>query len=50
VPETRLRWFEKFGNDCVAMIREEEKRLAGLQAPPPPQQTSGPPAPPALAA
>ena len=48
VPETRLRWFEKFGNDCVALIQAEEKRLAALQNGAP--QVNGPPAPPAIAA
>lgn len=40
VPDPRLRWFEKFGNDCVALIQEEEARIASLQ-------NGAPPAPPA---
>lgn len=52
VPDTRLKWFEKFGNDCVALIQAEETRLAELQnggggAPmpnePPPEQAGAPP-------
>lgn len=38
VPDDRLKWFEKFGNDTVALIQDEEARLAALQngqAPPP---------------
>ncbi len=31
VPDARLKWFEKFGNDCVALIQAEEARLAALQ-------------------
>ncbi len=36
VPRKRLNWYEKFCNDCVALIQQEEKRLALLQAPPAP--------------
>lgn len=28
VPQNRLGWFEKFNNDCVALIQAEEKRQA----------------------
>ncbi len=50
VPDTRLRWFEKFGNDSVALIQEEEARLAALQngggmpSGPPAEAPPGPPA------
>lgn len=53
VPQDRLRWFEKFCNDCVALIQSEEKRQAlnaagkpgGPQAPMPstPQPAGAPP-------
>lgn len=50
VPEPRLKWFEKFGNDCVVLIQSEEQRIAQNAAggaPPPPVP---PAAAPALAA
>jgi hypothetical protein len=31
VPEPRLKWFEKFGNDTMGLIQEEERRIAELQ-------------------
>ncbi len=31
VPDNRLVWFEKFGNECTALIQSEEARLAALQ-------------------
>ena len=43
VPEPRLRWFEKFGNDSVALIQEEEARLAALAVTGAPPAPSGPP-------
>lgn len=49
VPEDRLRWFEKYGNDATALIQDEEERLAALQnggAPPAaaPEEEQVPPA------
>ena len=44
VPEQRLKWFEKYGNDTVALIQDEEQRLAALQngqAPPAPSAEPG---------
>jgi hypothetical protein len=37
VPDNRLAWFEKFGNECTVIIEAEEARLAALQngMPPP---------------
>ncbi len=31
VPDNRLVWFEKFGNECTALIQAEEARIAALQ-------------------
>lgn len=47
-PEARLRWFEKFCNDCTSLIEAEQLRLAKLnaggQAPPPaPAGAAAPP-------
>lgn len=58
VPDGRLKWFEKYGNDTVALVQEEEARLAALangQAPPggnegPPQQEQGGGGPPQMQA
>jgi hypothetical protein len=53
VPDPRLKWFEKFGNDCVALIQAEEARLAALQNGAPSMgapEPAAPGAPPALAA
>lgn len=36
MPTQRLVWFEKFCNDCMALIQEEQKRIAALQQPPAP--------------
>lgn len=44
VPQDRLRWFEKFNNDCVALIQAEEKRQA-LNAAGKPSPAAPPPAP-----
>jgi hypothetical protein len=41
MPVQRLTWFEKFCDDCMALIQEEQKRLAALQQPP--QQSMQPP-------
>lgn len=49
-PAGRLVWFEKFCNDCVALIESEERRLAQLAQKPAPSPAPGgaaPPAPPA---
>lgn len=35
MPSARTRWFEKFANDCVTLIHEEEARIAALQNPQP---------------
>lgn len=52
VPDNRLAWFEKFGNECTVLIQTEEQRIAALQNPqgvpmpgaaPPPSGASGPP-------
>lgn len=51
VPDQRLAWFEKFGNDTVAIIQAEEARIASLNGGPPvdggggppPEQAAGPP-------
>jgi hypothetical protein len=53
VPEDRLNWFIKYGNDCTALIQDEEARLAALQnggGEPPMQQQQQAPPPPAPAA
>lgn len=34
MPTQRLVWFEKFCDDAMALIQEEQKRLAALQQPP----------------
>jgi hypothetical protein len=34
VPGDRLSWFEKFNNESVALIQQEEQRMASLGAPP----------------
>jgi hypothetical protein len=41
MPVQRLVWFEKFCDDAMALIQEEQKRLAALQQPP--QQSMQPP-------
>jgi len=46
IPEQRIVWFEKFCDDCMVLIQEEEKRIASLQQPPPQAQMATP-APPA---
>ncbi len=33
MPRQRLVWFEKFQNDALALIQEEQKRLAAMQQP-----------------
>lgn len=47
VPDDRLAWFEKFGNDTTLLVQQEQARLAALQngqaPPPPPQEQSAPP-------
>jgi hypothetical protein len=44
IPKQRLVWFEKFCNDAMALIQEEQKRIAALQQPP----AAPPAAPPAM--
>lgn len=41
VPDQRQAWFEKFCNDCVALIHAEEERMAALQNPQPPAPMAG---------
>jgi len=48
VPDNRLAWFEKFGNECTVIIQTEEQRIAALQNPGVPMP--GAPAPPPGAA
>jgi hypothetical protein len=43
VPENRLVWNEKFCNECVTLIQDEETRLAKLNAPPGPPMGGPPP-------
>ena len=50
-PADRLRWFEKFSNDCVALLDQEDERLAALQnGGAPPGGAAPPGAPPGLPA
>ncbi len=50
-PADRLRWFEKFSNDCVALLDQEDERLAALQnGGAPPSGAAPPGAPPGLPA
>jgi hypothetical protein len=47
VPDKRLAWFEKFGNECTVLIQAEERRQAQLQGIPMPggaPPMGGPPA------
>ena len=45
MPQQRLVWFEKFCNDCFALIDEEQRRLASMQQGAPPPGAASPPAP-----
>lgn len=44
-PQQRLVFFEKFMNDCISLIQEEQRRIASLQQGPPAGAPPGPPAP-----
>jgi hypothetical protein len=45
VPDARLKYFEKFGNEATTIIRSEQARLAALQNGGPPPPAPGAPAP-----